>query len=124
MKTINCALAVLLLAQSAHAQDTPRKAYELLVGCSVVYAKSHPSKRLTATELADAAVASCDSFANQVRDLAYRDGLAAAQKALTPRQQELLGGELQRTTRENAEAIRADAVKRARLEVLQALAEP
>lgn len=126
--------AALLLAGSAHAgelvavsdltpPDTPRKAYELLVGCSVVYAKNHATSRLTATELATAAVASCNQYADNVRDLAHRDAILMIERTLTPRQREVLAHEIPQKARQNAEDIRSDAIRRAKNEVLQALAE-
>jgi|SRR5688572_24874136 len=115
-------LILLLVSTSALAQETPRTASDQLVACSVTYAKQHPSPRLTATELSEAAVTACSSAADKVRDLAYRDGLAAAQK-LSAEQRNVLGEELQRTVRRGADQIRADAIQRAKGEVLRSLAE-
>jgi hypothetical protein len=117
--TLICALA---LTAPSFAQETPFKAYQLLVSCASKFAKTHSSPRLTASELAAAAVVSCEAYANSMRELAYREGMSAVAR-LPPEEREALGGEAQRMVRANAEKIRATGIANAQKAVLLAIAK-
>ena len=106
-------------AQSSEIKDT----YGLLVGCSVVYAKDHRNSSLTATELSIAAAASCERYANKIRDLHYENLLNTAMSGLTSRQQSMYRAEFEADAFDRAEKMKALVMERARAAVLQALAE-
>lgn len=100
-----------------------RENYELLSGCSVAYARKHANSRLTATEMAAAAVASCDEYAWKLRDAAYNSMLSQATAHLTARQKQRFSADLQNEAHSRAESIRADSIERAKTVVLRFLAE-
>lgn len=122
MKYLFC--AALLLAGGAQAEQSEvSDNYELLVGCSVAYARKHNSPRLTATEMANAAVASCDEYAAKIREIAYYNIVSMAMAELSARQQRELADEIEEEAIARSISIRSAAIERARNAILQFIAE-